>query len=173
MDLDRPQTPNPYDYLPQAPALEVSSPDFGDGQPLPESAGYADGNTSPALAWSAVEGASSYLMTCHDPDAPVVGGFWHWAVALPGSTTSVPSGAGSKGGSLPEGAITLRNGYGSTDFGGAAPPEGDRPHRYIFAVTALDTAEHGLDADTSLAKAQFSTMGNVLARGTVTGTYSL
>lgn len=174
MNLDRPQTPNPYDYLPQVPPLDLHSEDFVDGEPLPESAGFASGSISPQLAWSgAPEGTAGYLLTCHDPDAPVVGGFWHWAVVLPGSTTWLPTGAGGSAGSLPEGAVALRNDYGSNDFGGAAPPEGDRAHRYVFAVTALGTADHGVSADTSVAKAQFSTLGNVLARGTLTGTYQL
>lgn len=170
MSLERPEAPNPYDFVPDAPAeLEVNSEDFADGAPLPDSAGAEQGGTRPHLSWSeGPEGTACYLLTCIDPDAPVAGGFRHWAAVVPGSTTTLAAGA-----QLPEGSVELVNDYGQRGFGGAAPPPGDRPHRYIFTVTALDTAEHGIDADTSFAKAQFLTLGSVLARGQRTGTYQL
>ncbi|AXH95173.1 YbhB/YbcL family Raf kinase inhibitor-like protein [Ornithinimicrobium avium] len=177
MDLKRTPPPHPLDHLPAAPTeLTVTSEDFADGQPLPQSAGFGFGNTSPQLSWSgAPEGTQSYLLLCHDPDAPVVGGFNHWAVAgIPADVTSLAPGAGDFGQPIGEGrAVTLANDYGTRDFGGAAPPEGDGPHRYVFTVWALDSDTSGLDAATSVAKAQFSTLGNVLARGSVTGTYQL
>ena len=177
MNLDRPAAPHPLEHLPAAPAqLQVTSEDFTDGQPLPESAGFGFGNTSPQLSWSgAPEGTRSYLLVCHDPDAPVVGGFDHWGVVgIPADVTSLERGAGEFGRQIGDGAaVTLENDYGTRDFGGCAPPEGDRPHRYVFTVWALDTDNTGLDASASFAKAQFSTLGNVLARGSITGTYQL
>lgn len=170
MSLERPEAPNPYDFVPAAPeALEITSDDFADGAALPESAGVEQGGTRPHLSWSeGPAGTACYLLTCLDPDAPVAGAFRHWGAVVPASTTTLAAGA-----ELPEGSVELVNDYGQSGFGGAAPPPGDRPHRYIFTVTALDTADHGIDADTSLAKAQFLTLGNVLARGQRTGTYQL
>ncbi|WP_130012513.1 YbhB/YbcL family Raf kinase inhibitor-like protein [Serinicoccus sediminis] len=176
MTLERTPAQHPIDILPAAPAeLVVTSEDFTDGSALPESAGYGQGNTSPQLSWSgAPEGTRSYLLVCHDPDAPVVGGFSHWAVlGLPADVTSLPTGAGEEGRELGEGAMTLANDFGSHDWAGCAPPEGDVPHRYVFTVWALDTDDTGLDASSSIAKAQFMTLGNVLARGSITGTYQL
>ena len=174
MDLSRTLPPHPIEHLPAAAAeLQVRSEDFEDNGPLPKSAGFGFGNTSPQLSWSgAPDGTKSYLLVCHDPDAPVIGGFRHWAVlGLPGDVTSLPAGAGEFGRHLGGGAMTLENDYGTKDFGGAAPPEGDGPHRYVFTVWALDTDQTGLDGSTSVAKAQFTTLGNVLARGHITGTY--
>ena len=177
MSLERTPAPHPLDHLPAAPAeLTVTSEDFADGQPLPESAGFGFGNTSPQLSWSgAPEGTRSFVLLCHDPDAPVVGGFDHWAVVgIPADVTSLESGAGSFGQQIGGGtAVTLLNDYGTRDWGGCAPPEGDRPHRYVFTVWALGTDSSGLDAATSVAKAQFTTLGDVLARGAITGTYQL
>lgn len=174
MDLSRTLPPHPVEHLPAAPAeLQVRSEDFEDGGRLPESAGFGFGNTSPQLSWSgAPEGTRSYLLVCHDPDAPVLGGFTHWAVlGIPADVTSLAAGAGEFGRQLGEGSMPLANDYGTKDFGGAAPPEGDGPHRYVFTVWALDTDQTGLDGSTSVAKAQFTTLGNVLARGHITGTY--
>lgn len=170
MDLERPVAPHPYDLLPAAPPLDVSSADFADGATLPESAGFGAGNVSPQLSWAAgPEGTACYVVTCFDPDAPVVGGFWHWALfGVPATVTSLDAGAPT-----PEGAVDIGNGYGLRGFGGAAPPEGDRAHRYFFAVTALSTADHGVESDTPVSKAQFMNLGNVLARGWTMGTYQL
>ncbi|WP_289018169.1 YbhB/YbcL family Raf kinase inhibitor-like protein [uncultured Ornithinimicrobium sp.] len=176
MNLERTFPPHPLEHLPEAPAeLKVTSEDFEDGSPLPETAGFGFGNTSPQLSWSgAPEGTRSYLLVCHDPDAPVLGGFRHWAVAgIPAEVTSLKAGAGEFGQPIGEGATTLANDYGTRDYGGCAPPQGDPAHRYVFTVWALDVADTGVDAQTSIAKAQFSTLGNVLARGSITGTYQL
>lgn len=177
MNLERPTAPDPYSLLPQLPSFTVESPDFADGQTMPDDQAYGGGNSSPALRWSgAPEGTKSYLLSCFDPDAPTPSGFWHWCVAgIPGDTTELPAGAGrvGGGGSLPKGAIQLPNDFGTNDFGGAAPPEGDRPHRYMFAVSALDVADLGLDSDTSPAKAHFAALSHTLARGVLTGLYAL
>lgn len=169
MDLERPVAPHPYDLLPAAPSLAVSSTDFADGSPLPESAASAAGNVSPQLSWApGPEGTRAYFVTCFDPDAPVAGGFLHWALVVPGSVTSLTAGSDA-----PQGSVVLTNGYGEQGFDGAAPPEGDRPHRYFFAVTALSTDDHGIESDTPFAKAQFMNLGTVLARGWTMGTYQL
>lgn len=172
------QTPDPYTLLPQVPSFELTSTGFAQGQELPDRHGFAAENLSPALAWSgAPQGTKSYVVSCFDPDAPTPSGFWHWfAVGLPAEVTDLAEGAGAAG-SMPEGVLQLRNDYGSADFGGAAPPPGDDPHRYIFAVLALDVAdpvaEAGVDADTSPAKASFLTLGHVIGRATLTGTFAI
>ena len=176
MNLDRPIAPDPYSLLPAVPSLTVTSADFADGEPLPEAQAYGGGNTSPALSWSgAPEGTCGYAVSCFDPDAPTPSGFWHWfVVGLPASVTELPAGAGMiGGGNLPEGAVVLRNDFGTRDYGGAAPPAGDRPHRYQFVVQALDTDSLGLSPEDPPAKGSFVLLGHVLARGMVTGTYQV
>lgn len=174
MELERPVAPDPYSLLPQVPSFTVTSPDFEDGGQLPEAQAYGGGNTSPALAWSgAPEGTKAYAVSCFDPDAPTPSGFWHWfVVGLPAEVSELPAGAGMIGGGmLPEGAVVLRNDFGTRDFGGAAPPPGDRPHRYQFVVHALDSDSLGLSPEDSPAKGSFVMLGHTLARGMVTATY--
>lgn len=179
MTLERAHAPDPYSLLPATASFAVTAQGFADGEPLPRAQAFDGENTSPALTWSgAPQGAKSYLLTCFDPDAPTPSGFWHWAVVgLPATTSGLSAGAGAADGSgLPQGAVQLRNDYGTADFGGAAPPPGDRAHRYMFAVTALDTddvAALGVDDTTTPAKAHFLTLEHVLARAVVTGTYVL
>lgn len=171
MDLNRRLLPDPYDFVPALPAVDIRSDDFANGQALPPTAGFAAGNISPQLAWDLPEGTAAVLLSCFDVDAPVIGGFLHWAVVLPGDTTELPTAAA--GGGLPEGSVELLNDFGMSGWGGCAPPEGDVPHRYYFAVTALDTTDHGITADMPFAKAQFTNLGAMTARGVVMGTYQL
>jgi Raf kinase inhibitor-like YbhB/YbcL family protein len=173
MTLERPRAEDPYRKLPEVPAFSLTSPDVTDGQPLPNSAVGSGGNTSPALEWSgAPDGTRSFTVTCFDPDAPTPSGFWHWvAVDLPGDTTSLPAGAGSGDESLPGSAFHVRNDVGHASYDGAAPPEGDAPHRYYFVVHAVSEENLGVDTDASPAVVSFNLAFKTLARAILVGTH--
>jgi Raf kinase inhibitor-like YbhB/YbcL family protein len=173
--LDR---PNPYDSLKSVPSLTVTSDTLTDGAEMPreqvhDSAG--GGNVSPQLSWSGgPAGTAGYAVTLYDPDAPTVSGFWHWQLTgLPASVTSLPAGAGAAGalGDRLKGVLSGGNDFGSREYGGAAPPAGDGPHRYIFAVSALDTDALGIDESAGLAVTSFMIEAHTIARGLLTVTY--
>jgi len=177
--LERPESPSPYDLLPKVPAFRLESDDIQEGVRLPNDhvSDWAGGkNVSPHLRWSGFPpDTQGFAVTCYDPDAPTGSGFWHWAVAgLPKSVTELPRGAGKADGSgLPRGATHLRNDGGMVSYMGAAPPKGDRPHRYIFAVHALDTDKLDVDANASPAILGFNITFHVLARATLTAIYQV
>ena len=175
MSLDRPVKPDPYDLQPSMPSFTLTSDDVTDGQPLKDDQVNEFGNSSPQLSWSGFPPETQgFAVTCYDPDAPTGSGFWHWVVAeLPKDVTSLPRGAGSGGGGLPGGAVQTRNDYGSQGYGGCAPPAGDRPHRYLFAVHALDADKLGLDEGATPAYVGFNLTFHTIARGVLRGTYQV
>jgi Raf kinase inhibitor-like YbhB/YbcL family protein len=174
---DRP--PLPYDFLPSVPAFTVTSEDITHGGHMADkhvyhSFGMSGDNVSPQLSWSGFPGETkSFAVTCYDPDAPTGSGFWHWIVIdIPATVTSLPAGAGAASGArLPAGAFHVRNDYGSLDFGGAAPPAGDPPHRYVFAVHALDVETLGIDSSVTPAVAGFNLRFHTIARGLLIPVY--
>ena len=177
MSLERPQAPDPYDLLPKQPSFTLTSDEVRDGELMDKSfvapmAGGASDH-SPQLRWSGFpEETKGFAVTCFDPDAPTHSGFWHWVlVNLPASTTELPSGAGS-GGELPEGAFHVRNDYGEKAWGGAAPPEGDPPHRYVFAVHALDVDKLDVTEDASPAFVGFNLAFHTIARAVIRPLFS-
>ncbi|HEV7576245.1 MAG TPA: YbhB/YbcL family Raf kinase inhibitor-like protein, partial [Caldimonas sp.] len=138
------------DVRAQAAAFTLSSPDLP-GNVIPtkfilNGFGCTGANVSPALVWGNVPaGTKSLALQVHDPDAPTGSGFWHWAVYdMAPTTNGLAQGAGNAPASLPPGAYG-----GNTDFldtgatgangnyGGPCPPQGDRPHRYVFTLYAL------------------------------------
>jgi len=158
-------------------ALELKSPDIANQKTLGtaqvyQGFGCTGGNLSPALSWSGVPtGTKSFAITAYDPDAPTGSGWWHWmAYDLPADLRGLPSGAGTAGG-LPGGAKQGRNDYGSNDFGGACPPPGDKPHRYVFTVFALKVDKLEVPADASTALIGYMLRANKLAAASITARF--
>lgn len=162
-----------------AQAFELSSPDIADGQPLTRAQefqgfGCNGDNRAPALNWKdAPSGTQSFAVTVYDPDAPTGSGWWHWVLFnLPADSQGLPATAGQPGGAaLPEGAIQSLTDYGQPGFGGACPPPGDKPHRYIFTVHALKVPRLELDERAMPALVGYMLNANGLGRASLTATY--
>lgn len=168
---------DPYAELaalrPVAP-LQLTSPEFAAGGPLPLSAWSSNrggDDRLPALEWSQPPaGTQSLAISCFDPDAPTGSGFWHWAAFdLPAGTMSLAGGDGTAA-SLPAGTKVMPNEARLERFIGAAPPEGTGVHRYFFVVDALDVDHLDLDGDETPATLGFHRHFHTLARGVLVGT---
>lgn len=172
---------NTYDSLPETKTFTVTSGDIEDGGTMPPAQlskmfGVEGGeDVSPSLKWEGFpEETKSFVVTCYDPDAPTVSGFWHWCVYdIPASVTELPTDAGNADKSkLPGGAKMLKHDAGVANFCGAAPPPGHGKHRYIFCVSALPVETLPIDESVTPVVCQFNMFGaGVLGRAFLTATY--
>lgn len=164
--------------------LDVTSPAFAEGQPIPKKHTGEGEDRSPALEWSGAsggsipEGTKEFAVICDDPDAPspkrpAPEPWVHWVLyripaKIPAGTMGLAEG-GMGGGvrgvnSWPAGAPQHAR------YAGPMPPPGSGVHRYFFKVYALDAAldlAGGATKDELLAAMK----GHVIAEGELVGTY--
>jgi Raf kinase inhibitor-like YbhB/YbcL family protein len=136
--------------------------------------GCEGGNVSPSLAWkNAPAGTKSFAVTVYDPDAPTGSGWWHWVLFnIPADVMTLPAGASDPAaGKLPAGAVQSRTDFGKPGYGGPCPPQGDKPHHYIFKVFALKVAKLDLDDSASGALVGYMLNANKLGTAQFTSTY--
>jgi Raf kinase inhibitor-like YbhB/YbcL family protein len=141
----------------------VTSAAFGNNKAIPSGFTCDGSNASPPLKFAKIPKATkdvALIMT--DPDAPR-GMFVHWVA------WHLPKG-GLPEETLPTGVVQGKNTFGNDAYGGPCPPAGSQPHHYIFTVYAISeqiTLAPGATAD----QLRAAIKGNVLAQGTLTGTY--
>jgi len=136
--------------------------------------GCSGDNISPELRWEgAPKETKSFAVTVYDPDAPTGSGWWHWIVFnIPPSVTTLPGGAGKVDGTgAPQGSVQSMTDFGQPGYGGPCPPQGDKPHRYIFTVFALKVDQLPLKPDASGAMVGYYLNQNALAKASFTGLY--
>lgn len=134
--------------------LHVTSSAFADGSTMPTRFTCSGAGDAPPLRWTGVpRAARSLAVTVEDPDAPG-GTYVHWVVV------DLPAADGALAGAhvLAPGAHALQA------WRPPCPPKGDRPHRYVFAVSALRRRlGHDAKAD--------AIAGASLAHGTLTARF--
>ncbi|KLD97951.1 YbhB/YbcL family Raf kinase inhibitor-like protein [Aliarcobacter butzleri] len=133
--------------------------------------GCSGENISPQLSWeNAPKGTKSFAITVYDPDAPTGSGWWHWVVFdIPSNKTTLASGFGN---SDSKEVIQSITDYGKTGFGGACPPVGDKAHRYIFTVHALNIETLGLDKNTNAATVGYYINSHSIAKASIISYYN-
>jgi Raf kinase inhibitor-like YbhB/YbcL family protein len=112
-------------------AIALESSVLSDGGTIPKRFTCDGAGVSPPLSWSAVpHGARELALVVEDPDADR---FVHWTVLK-----IAPTETGVEEGRVPRGGVETDNSFGDNGWGAPCPPEGDAPHRYVFALYATD-----------------------------------
>jgi Raf kinase inhibitor-like YbhB/YbcL family protein len=152
--------------------LTIASEAFADGGAIPVRHTAFGESVSPALSWSGVpDGAASFALFCHDPDAPMVApdgtyGFVHWVLYnIPANVSQLPEGV--------SGLYTAGlNQMGNPGFIGPQPPPGHGRHHYFFWLLALRSApelEDGLNLWSLLSRVEPELVAMNRLVGTVDG----
>ncbi len=151
-----------------APGATIPTPNVFNGM------GCTGSNTSPGLSWTGAPAATkSFALTMYDPDAPTGSGWWHWVVYnIPASAKGIAAGAGDpKKNLLPAGSAQGNTDFGAPGYGGPCPPVGDKPHRYIFTLYALNTDKLDVPAGATAAYVGFNIHGHTVGKATFTAMY--
>ena len=155
--------------------MQLTSPAFGDGGPIPRQYTEDGNNSSPPLRWEEVpEAAAELVLIVDDPDAPSEQPFVHWVVyKIPADTEGMPASVPHEEQLVsPPGALQGLNDFSrnSLGYGGPAPPRGHGVHQYNFTLYAIDEP---LDLGPGMTKdAVLEAMaGHVLEQAHYVGTY--
>lgn len=146
----------------------LSSPAFGNGDPIPDTYALDGANLSPPLEWrNPPDGTLAYALIVEDPDAPR-GTFHHWAVYdISPDRRGLSEGEGRHGSDLCQGA----NDFGHSCYDGPKPPQGDAPHHYRFRLAALDTDRLNLEPRDKAEDVWEAVRPHILAEADLVGTY--
>jgi Raf kinase inhibitor-like YbhB/YbcL family protein len=151
--------------------MQLSSPAFERGGPIPTKHTAYGANISPMLEWAdSPETARSFAIFVHDPDAPLAApdgtyGFVHWVLYdIPGSVTHLDEGSTGR-------YTTGLNQRGEAAYFGPQPPAGHGPHHYFFWLLALDV-EPDLEAGLTQWQLLERVEPNVVAMNRLVGTYT-
>ena len=145
--------------------MKIISSAFSDNGLMSAKYSKQGGNISPPLQFIDVpSGAKSLVLVCHDPDAPVPGGFTHWLVwGIKPETSEILEGE------LPPESIQGLNDWQTHNWGGPQPPGGT--HRYVFRLYAIDI-NLGLTSDSGHVDLLQAIDGHIIDEATLIGMFS-
>lgn len=142
--------------------LSITSPEFAEGEPIPERFTCDSADINPALEVTGVPATSDMVIVVEDPDAPL--GTWiHWLeydIVAAGPDYVVAEDSGPIG-------VQGTNSWNLLGYGGPCPPPGET-HNYIFKVMLLSEPlglPEGADYDTVMQAMAGKVIGQTELRG--------
>jgi Raf kinase inhibitor-like YbhB/YbcL family protein len=143
----------------------LTSPDFANGEMIPQKFTGEGDDRSPELNWlHAPEGTRSFALIVDDPDAPH-GTFTHWVLFdIPAEAQFLPGG-------VPNIGVGGRNDFQHDHYGGPMPPVNHGPHRYYFKLFALDTESLNLQQGVKRTEVERAMAGHILGQADLMGRF--
>ncbi len=157
-------------------AIEITSPAFAEGDPIPQKYTGDGADVSPPLCWEGVPaGTVELALICDDPDAPTPQPWVHWVLyGLDPSVTELPEGLPTAARvDSPVRAVQGRNSWSTgrtTGYRGPAPPPRHGVHHYHFKLYAL-SRKSSLQPGAEKAAVEEAMKDHVLSQGELVGTY--
>ncbi|MEK1891285.1 MAG: YbhB/YbcL family Raf kinase inhibitor-like protein [Phyllobacterium sp.] len=152
--------------------FKLASSAFENGAVIPRRHTCNGEDASPSFAWhGAPEGAKSFALICHDPDAPG-GTFHHWAIF------GIPAGWQQLAEKIPrrevlsDGVRQAVNDFGKIGYGGPCPPKGHGTHHYHFQLLALDVDGLSLAGRVDCRQVASAARAHLLAAAEIVGLFS-
>jgi Raf kinase inhibitor-like YbhB/YbcL family protein len=144
--------------------MDLTSPDFEEGDRIPREHTCDGADAPPELHWSGVpSGVVELALTCEDPHAPS-GTFVHWVA------WGIDPSSGRLRAEDSQRIGQGRNGFGTDGYRGPCPPPGHGAHHYEFTLCALD-ASLDLAPGSAIEELRSAIDGRIRATATLMGTY--
>jgi Raf kinase inhibitor-like YbhB/YbcL family protein len=142
--------------------MTVTSPEFGQGVPIPRQYTCHGAGESPPLSWSgAPTGTKALALVMDDADAPITP-YVYWIVF-----NISPQTPDIQAGRIPLGAVVAPNSRGTVGY---APPCAGHSHQYRFTIYALNaplTLHNGVSLPAVLAAIASHSIGRGRLQGSV------
>jgi Raf kinase inhibitor-like YbhB/YbcL family protein len=114
-------------------------------------------------------GVRRYVLIMEDPDAPS-GLFHHWGLYnIADGRDRLPEGVGHSAPTEDLGMAANHSGHPRYD--GPVPPAGDKPHRYVFRLGALDVEALSQAPKLTVAEVWGAAQNHLIAETTLNGIY--
>lgn len=157
-------------------AMQLSSPAFVAGEPIPVQFTGDGADRSPPLVWSDVPpSVREFALICDDPDAPTDDPWVHWILyRISPETRELPEGIPrSRRADVSAGALQGHNSWPAgknVGYRGPAPPRGHGVHHYHFRLYGLDQE---LPGEKAIDKTRLLKLmnGHIVATAELVGTY--
>ena len=162
---------------PPPPGLALMSPDFKDGDIIPDKYTQSAGPAaiSPKLEWTNVpNGTVTFALILHDPDTALqkkTDDVLHWmAFNIPGTARELAENIPAGSATLPDGTVQAKNLRGAVGFMGPGAGAAGPYHHYTFELFALDT-KLDLGPDASRADVLNAMQGHIIGKGVLVGRF--
>jgi Raf kinase inhibitor-like YbhB/YbcL family protein len=152
--------------------MNLISPAFADGEPIPRKFTRLGDNLCPALKWyGAPAGTKSFVLMIEDPDAPR-GTFYHLGIYnIPPDWEGLPESVDTRPG---EGRPRFaKNDFGNVQYDGPQPPPGHGLHHYHFRLAALEVPALSIPAAAGVEAMWREARKVAIAEAELVGTYEV